>query len=152
MPVPNPITDIVDRAKIAIVAVLDTHPQIVAITGRANGNLIPWDAETETEQPLVAYRATVATRGGAAPATGDSREIMFLFSAVGENESETLALLDVIEGGTDPAQDVVWSVALAALVPPFDGCFVNPVRREVGWDSDADGYRNDLEYTLIATK
>jgi hypothetical protein len=148
---PNPITDLIDRAKIAVVAVLDTNPQIVAITGRNSGNVLPWDAEYETEQPVVAYRATIATRGGNAPATGDSREIMFLFSAVAPTDSESLALLEVIEGGNAPPA-IVWVLALAALPEPFDGCFVNPVRREVGWDSDADGYRNDLEFTLVATK
>jgi hypothetical protein len=150
-PPPLDLGDLIERAKIAIVAVLDTHPQIVAITGRSSGNLIPWDAETETDLPVIAYRVTVATRGGAAPATGDSREIMFLFSAVAADDAQSHALLEVIEGGIAPP-DVVWSVELATLPQPFDGYFMNPVRREVGWDSDADGYRNDLEYTLIATK
>lgn len=149
MAIPNPIEDLIDRAKIAVVAVLDTHAQISAITGRASGNLIPWDAEIETEKPVVAYRATIGTPGGSA--IGDTREIMFLFSAVADSDSESLALLSAIEGGHTPPK-IVWAPALVALVPPLDGFFMNPVRREVGWDSDADGYRNDLEYTLVATK
>lgn len=151
MPVPNPPTDLLERCAIAVVAVLDSHAQIVAITGRANGNVLPWDVEDETELPVIAYRDTIATRGGQAPATGDSREVMFLFSVVAATESEVNALLEVIEGG-HAAPKVIWAPALAALNPPLDGCFVNPVRRNVGWDSDADGYRKDLEYTLVVTK
>lgn len=151
MPVPNPPTDLLERAVIAVVAVLDAHAQISGITGRANGNVIAWDVEAETDLPVIAYRATVATRGGAAPATGDSREVMFLFSAVADTESEVNALLEVIEGGLAPPK-INWVTALAALNPPLDGFFYNPVRRNVGWDSDADGWRNDLEYTLVVTK
>lgn len=151
MPVPNPPEDLEERCAIAVVAVLDTHAQISAITGRANGNVIAWDAEIEVPLPMVAYRDTIATRSGAAPATGDSREVMFLFSAVAATESECNALLSAIEGGI-VAPKIKWAPALAALVPPLDGYFYNPVRRNIGWDSDADGYRKDLEYTLVVTK
>lgn len=151
MPAPEPATDLLERCARAIVAVLDTNAQISAITGRDEANILPWDAEMETETPMVAYRDTIATRGGAAPATGDSREVMFLFSAVAPTESECNALLEVIEGGHAPPK-IVWATALAALNPPLDGYFYNPVRRNVGWDSDADGYRKDLEFTLVVTK
>lgn len=151
MPAPEPPTDLLERCERAVVAVLDTNAQIAAITGRANGNVLPWDTETETDLPVVAYRDTIATRGGAAPATGDSREVMFLFSAVAASEADVNALLEVIEGGNAPPA-IVWSVALAALNPPLDGFFYNPVRRNVGWDSDVDGYRKDLEFTLVVTK
>lgn len=151
MPAPNPPTDLIERAKIAVVAVLDANAQISAVTGRASGNMIAWATEGEAEQPVIAYRATVGTRGGAAPANGDGREVMFLFSAIAETEPEANALLEIIEGGWLPPA-IVWVTALAAQNPPLDGYFYNPVRRDIGWDSDVDGYRNDLEYTLVVTK
>lgn len=151
MPAPIPATDLIERAKVAVVAVLDTNAQISAVTGRANGNIIAWATETETEQPVIAYRATVATRGGAAPANGEGREVMFLFSAIAATEPEANALLEIIEGGWVPPA-ILWAPALAALNPKLDGYFYNPVRRDIGWDSDVDGYRNDLEYTLVVTK
>lgn len=149
MPAPNPPTDLLERAKIAVFAVLDANAQIAGVTGRANGNLVAWSVEMNVALPVVAYRATVATRGGAS--TGDTREVMFLFSAAAPTESEANALLEIIEGGIQ-APAIVWVTALAALARPLDAIFINPVRREIGWDSDVDGYRNDLEYTLVVTK
>jgi hypothetical protein len=78
-------------------------------------------------------------------ASADTREIMFNFSAFAATESVANDLLGTVE-------NLPWAVALAALNPALDGCMLNPVRRPIPWDSDADAYRADLEMTLYVTK
>jgi hypothetical protein len=136
-------TDIVERAVIAVVAALEANADIQTITGRSGDNSTAWDVEAETPTPVIAYRYTIATPGGGA--IGDTREIMFLFSAIAPTESVANALLEAVE-------NIRWSVVLAAQNPPLDGYMRNPVRRSVGWDTDADATREDLEYTLVVTK
>lgn len=138
----NP-TDLIERSIVAVVAALVASADIQAITGRATDNVTAWDAEATTVMPVIAYRYTIATPGGGA--IGDTREIMFLFSAIAPTESVANALLEAVE-------NIRWSVVLAAQAPPLDGYMRNPVRRSVGWDSDADESRSDLEYTLVVTK
>jgi hypothetical protein len=143
MPAPNPPTDIIERSIIAVVAVLEANADIKAITDRNSDNVTAWNADMLATLPVIAYRYTVATPGGMA--TGDTREVLFLFTAVGATESVTNALLEAIE-------KIRWAPALAALNPPLDGCMYNPVRRQIPWDEDVDAYRSDLEYTLVVTK
>lgn len=139
---PGP-TDIIERAMIALVAVLDANVDIAAITGKANGNVTAWAQETPTDMPVLVYRYIVATPGGGA--IGDTREIQWSFSAVAATESVANAMLEVVE-------KVQWAPVLAALNPPLNGYMFNPVRRPIPWDSDADASRADLELTLIVTK
>ena len=143
MPAPTIPTDLIERAQVAVVAVLDTDPDIATITGRASGNVSAENAEMPTDLPILTYGYTVATPGGGA--IGDTREILFLFSAIAMTESEANALLEVVESKR-------WSVALAALASPLNGYFTNPVRRRIPWDESDDTYRSDLEFTLIVTK
>lgn len=143
MPAPTIPLDIVERSEIAVVAVLLANSDIPTITGRAVDNVTSWDAEMTATLPILAYTYTVATPGGGA--LKDTREIMFLFSAIAATESETNALLDAVER-------ILWAPALAALNPPLDGYMRNPVRRRAPWDEDSDAYRSDLELTLTVTK
>ena len=137
------MADIIERSMVAIVAALDAHAQIQAITGRASGNIVAWNAGMAAELPVLAYRYTIATPGGGA--IGDTREILWLFSAIAPTESATNALLEVVEG-------ILWAPTLAALTPPLDGYMRNPVRRQIPWDETDDNYRSDLELTLTVTK
>lgn len=139
---PGP-TDIIERAMIALVAVLDANVDIAAITGKANGNMTAWSQETPASIPVLAYRYVIATPGGMA--TGDTREVLWNFSAVAATESVANAMLEVVE-------NILWAPVLAALNPPLDGFMYHPVRRPIPWDSDADASRADLELTLIVTK
>ena len=138
-----PPTDLIERAKIAIVAVLSASADIQAITGRAEGNVTAWNADMASLLPVLAYRMPVATPGGGA--IGDTRELVITFSAIAPTESVCNALLEVVE-------TIQWATALAALPQPLDGYFRNPVRRDIPWDESDDQYRVDLEYTLTATK
>ena len=137
-----PPTDIVERAIQAVVAVIDSNNDISAITEKASDNVIAWNADLDAEPPVIAYRAVVATVTGS---PGDTREIIFNFTAVAEAESMANELLAVLDSR------ILWAPALAALSPPLDGYMTNPVRRGIPWDSDEDFYRADLELTLVCT-
>lgn len=134
--------DIIERSKIAIVAVVSANTDIQQITGRAEGNITAWNAAMLNELPIIAYRFVVATQTGS---QGDTREALFTFSAIARDEAEVNALLNVLE-------TILWAPALAAQEPPLDAVFMNPVRREIPWDTDVDAYRGDLEMTLLVTK
>lgn len=134
--------DIIERSEIAIVAVLQANTDIQEITGRATGNITAWNAEMVNDTPIIAYRYIVGTQVGG---LGDTREIVFSFSAIAPEEPVANALLNVIES-------ILWAPALAALEPPLDGYMKNPVRRSIPWDSDVDLFRSDLELTLLVTK
>lgn len=138
-----PPTDLIERAKIAIVAVINSSPDIQAITGRADNNVTAWNADMTAVLPVIAYRMPVATPGGGA--IGDTRELVITFSAFAPTESVCNALLEVLE-------TIRWAPALAALSQPLDAYFRNPVRRDIPWDETEDSYRVDLEMTLTATK
>jgi hypothetical protein len=138
---PNP-TDIIERSIRAVVAVLQASADIQSILGRSTDMVTAWSAEMPATLPIIAYRYVVATPTGGA---GDTREIMFNFSAFAATESVANDLLGTVE-------NLPWAVALAALNPALDGCMLNPVRRPIPWDSDADAYRADLEMTLYVTK
>jgi len=144
MPAPTIPIDIVERSEIAVVAALLANGDIPTITGRpAADSVTSWDAEMTATLPILAYTYTVATPGGGA--LGDTREIMFLFSAIAATESEANALLDAVER-------IMWAPTLAAQSPTLDGYMRNPVRRRAPWDEESDSYRSDLELTLTVTK
>jgi hypothetical protein len=88
------VSDFVQDVKNAIVAVLDTHSAIVALAGRANGTVIPYDDLGDPVIPGVEYMVVVATMIGG---IGDTRRVLASFTANAELESDANALLDVIE-------------------------------------------------------
>lgn len=143
MPAPTVPTDIIERSLVAIVAVLTASTDIQTITGRTTNNVTAWNADMATDLPVLAYNYAVATPGGGA--IGDTREVLFVFSAIATRESEANALLDVVEG-------IRWSTALVALPQPLNGYMRNPVRRRIPWEDADDVYRSDLELTLTVTK
>jgi hypothetical protein len=136
-------TDIIERSVLAIVAVLEARTDIQAITGRPAGNVTAWNADIAAVLPIIAYRYVIATPGGGA--IGDTREIVFVFSAVAATESTANALLEIVES-------ILWAPALAALAQPLNGYMRNPVRRSIPWDETEDVSRSDLELTLTVTK
>lgn len=142
-PAPAVPVDLIERLKIAVVAVLAANADIQTIADRASGIVSAWNADMTTVLPVVAYRVVVAAPGGGA--LGDTREVLVTFSAIAPTESVANALLNAIEV-------IVWPTALAAQSPPLDGYMRNPVRRDVPWDTDEDLYRADLELTMTVTK
>jgi len=132
--------DIVQRAREAIVAILDTNADIVTITGRADGNIVPWRNDLDSDAPILAFFMIVATPNGQ---PGDTREMPFQITAVGRDEAEANEMLRVVE-------DALTAPALAALPIPLDAMPVNRVRRPAPFESE--NYRADLEISLVVTK
>jgi hypothetical protein len=143
MPAPNPPTDIVERTKIAIVAVLAASADIKTITDSATVNITSWNADMLATLPVIAYRFSVATPGGGG--TGDTRTFSAFFTAVATTESVANAILEAIE-------NIRWAPALAALGAPLNAYGYYPIRRDIPWDEDVDASRADLEMTFVVTK
>ena len=141
-----PTTDLEQRVREAIVAVLDTLPAIVALTGRNSGNLVPDKIDDDIALPAVVYNVIAATNAGA---LGDTREVVVQFTAVAARMSLANALLEVVE-------DTLNAPAFYALTPPLDACAIpgRDVRRP-GADLDDEGGTIKsalLDRTLLVTK
>lgn len=89
-----PAADFVQAVKEAIVAALDTNSAVVALAGRANGNVIPFDDLGDPVIPSIEYMVVVATMIGG---IGDTRRVLVTFNGNAELESDANALLDAVE-------------------------------------------------------
>lgn len=117
-------SDIIQQSREAIVAVLDAYPPIQALTGRSSGNVVAWNPEAVVELPVIAYQFVT---GPELAADGDTRELLFQFSASGEDESTAHELLGAVE-------QALSQLAFLALSPPFDAFVARSIRR--GFDLD----------------
>lgn len=120
-------TDLIQKVREAIVAVLDTHSSIVAITGRASGNLVSWETLADEEPsgvPVLAYLFVVATK---LASDGDTREALFQLTAAAPKESVRHELLGVVESLLDQP-------AFLALAAPLDAFEVSSIRRAFNLD------------------
>jgi hypothetical protein len=116
-------TDPVQILREAIVAVLDTHADVVAITGRATENVVAWGnlgdiPVANREAGIIAYHAIVASEVA--------------------NE-----LVNVV-------RRVVIGQAFHALVPPIDAVVTNRVRRPMPFDPEDGLARSDIDITIRA--
>jgi hypothetical protein len=91
--VPLP-ADFVEAVKQAIVIVLDTNSAIVALAGRANGTVIPYDDLGDPVIPGIEYMVVVTTMIGG---IGDTRRVLVSFTANAELETDANALLNAVE-------------------------------------------------------
>lgn len=80
----------------AIVAVLDTLPAIVALTGRSNGNVIPFEDLAEPVVPAIEYLVVTTVMIGG---IGDTRRVLLTFMATAEGRDNANALLHEVEVG-----------------------------------------------------
>jgi hypothetical protein len=141
---PVPPTDIVQYAREAIVAALDTAPLVVAVTGRANGNVVAWDTlADDAPLPIAAYRITSAAPSGG---LNDERKIQVTFRAVAETESAANTLLGAIEKSlTYPRlRDAAPALEAYRLYGEED-------RVAADYDEDVEACIGDFDAVLIAT-
>lgn len=120
-------TDLIQKVREAIVAILDTHASIVAITGRGSENLVSWETLGEsspTTVPVLAYLFVVATE---LASDGDTREVLFQLTADAPKESQRHELLGAVESILDQP-------AFLALSPALDAFEVRRVRRAFNLD------------------
>lgn len=118
--------DIVELTREAVVSIIDTHASIVAITGRASENIVAWDPDTEVDRPVIAYQFITAPP---LAADGDTRLMLFQFSASAEDEATVHELLGLVE-------QVLTQTAFLSLPTPLDAFVDRSVRR--GFDLDVD--------------
>ena len=141
-----PTTDIEQRVREAIVAVLDTLPAIVALTGRASRNLVPDAIDDDIPLPAVVYHVIATTNAGA---LGDTREVTVQFTAVAATMAIANALLELVENTLN-------APAFYALTPPLDACAIpgRDVRRPGDDLEDEGGTIKSalLDRTLLVTK
>lgn len=130
--------DIIQRLREATVAILDTHPDVVTLTGRDSGNVIPASSRTVFATPAIVYAFIVGTELNA---DGDTREVTIQLTAYAEDDDDATAnaLIAVAERVYD-------GPTFEALAVPLDAFVTRRVRRDVG-GNDALA-RADLDVTL----
>jgi hypothetical protein len=132
--------DFVQSVRDAIIAVLDTDSAIVAITGRSNGNVIPFDDLGESTLVGIEYMVVSAVMIGG---IGDTRRVLVTFAASAELEADANALLDLVEKKlTCPAME---AAGLDAYPQEFSRTGI------AGRASDGTSSAS-LDVTLIVTK
>jgi hypothetical protein len=138
--------DQVQKLREAIVAVLDTRAELVAITGRALNNIVAWGglgelSDDDRAAGILAFQVIDATD---LAADGKPRRAIVQFGAVAAEESTANEMLGVVENVFD-------APAFLALVPPIDAWAENRSRRPMPFDDDEELARADLDVTLTVT-
>ena len=94
-------TDVKQRLREAIVAVLDTHAAVVALTGRASGNIADWNAVDEQLRPGLLYHIVWLSENGESGEGWDAR-VQITAIAEGNNaDSIVEELLGVVREELD---------------------------------------------------
>ena len=131
-------TDLLQRVKEAIVAILDTAAGIVAITERPDGNIVPWKDLSDATLPVLAYFIVTANEIGG---IGDTRQVDIQFTASASDDSVVNALLEQVE--------------LTFVEPAFAAqnlnAYVSSRSRQPSPDEE-DVQRGDLDISIIVTK
>lgn len=130
--------DIIQRLREATVAILDTHSDVVTLTGRNSGNVIPASSRTAFTPPAIVYAFIVGTELNA---DGDTRLPQFQFTGYAEDDDDATAnaLIAVVERVYD-------APAFMALAVPIEASVERRARRDVGGNDALS--RADLDVTL----
>lgn len=140
-------TDLEQRLVEGLVAILNADAGVRALTGRTEGNLLPFGTAEVVPYPVLLYQVVqIAETGGA----GDTRNALVQITALaeGNNAGATArALIERVElGVTQPL--------LAAT--GLDAAVVRRFRRSLPIEATADGSRGiaraDIDLTLYVTK
>lgn len=133
-------TDLPQRVDEAIVVALDTKPALVALTGRANVNIVPWEDETAAPSVGLAFLDIATANWGG---TGDTRRATRQISAFAPSKDKANALLEVVEKElTTPA---LQAAGLDAFVEGM-------IRRGAGGSSEEGTYVRHMDVTIVASK
>lgn len=140
-----PATDPIERMREGLVAVLDTDAGIVALTGRANGNIVPWQDTVEPNtDPHIRYAVIAATRSGEQP--GEFWRVILQASAFASaGASETGALCEAIQAAATAAR-------FAALASPVDVHVTGLDRRGPFFEATPRLWRSDLDLAFLVKK
>lgn len=125
----------------ALVGILDTDQDVVAITGRASINCVPFEDTTFNLLPIFDYFILDGTQVGG---VGDTREVTVDIRATAELGSTCNEMLRL-------AEEKLIAPRFAAI--GLDACALRAKRRDVDVDPDAeqDVKTKLLELTLLVT-
>lgn len=135
-------TDLLQRVREAVVGVLDTNADIVALTGRARLNVLPYQKLADATVPVLAYFVVTGNNAGG---IGDTRRIIVQFTAAAASESVANHLLEAVENHLN-------APALAALAAPLDAYAESFDRRGDPEMAEDGSVSADLDVSLIVTK
>ncbi len=117
--------DLLQLVREAIVSIVDTDPEIFALTGRLSRNIVSFNSLDDAPNgPIIAYLIVVGTE---LASDGDTRDLVVQFTASAEKEATVQELLGVLER-------IVSASAFAALASPLDAFPVRRVRRTTDLD------------------
>lgn len=131
------------RIREAIVAILDTNAAIVALTSRANGNVVAWSDLADTVKPCIAYLVVALTK---VDGSADQRRAVVQFTAVAEQESTANELIAAVDAALTTLAFAALASPLAAIRLPLEES-----ERSHLFDFDADVERADLDAVLHIT-
>lgn len=138
-----PLT-LVQRVGRAAVAILDQHPEMVALTGRAKGNLVPWKVRASGRVPSIAY---LVVTGSHVDRVLSRWRITVQFTASAATEDAAAALVGVVER----AFTTLALSEVAAPVGPLSADVVGRSQRTGDFDPGDSAARADLDVTLLIT-
>jgi hypothetical protein len=137
-------TDLLQRAREAVVQVLDQHPAVAALTGRLSQNIVAWGSLADATRPVLAY---FVVADGLGPVE-NARAITVQFAAFAGAGDEALAneLVALVP-------ELITASSLAALPAPFalDAFVESWQRRGAAPDPESEAARADLDLTLVAS-
>ena len=129
-------SEVQQRVAEALVAVLDMLPAIAALTGRASGNVIPFEDGSPPALPGVCYLVYPATQMG----TGWRVPVGFAAVAGAGEEALCNALLAEVARGADAR-------AFIALAPPLDAVALTAIPQTV--PAEPETSRRDQTIPLL---
>lgn len=116
--------DIIQLARISVVQVINANTEVQAITGRDEANIVAFNPDAEVELPVIAYTFVVARQ---LASDGDTRAMLWQFSASAETESQVHELLGAVERALTQS-------AFYALSTPLDAFVETSIRRALDLD------------------
>lgn len=133
--------DFTQRAREALVEVLDTLDTIVALTGRGSDNVVAAEDLTAAELPRIGYGI-----GRVQQLTATDFRVPVTFTAAATDAATANALLNAIDEG-------VSNLALAATTNPIDSYRerADEGHQDAARDDSADCYVASIDVVLVAS-
>lgn len=122
--------DLIQKVREAVTEIVETHPLVIALTGRDQDNIVAFNADVDPDLPVYAYAVVVAVPAGG---DGDTRRVRVQITAAADDEDVAQEMLGV-------AERILSANSFLSLAEPLDAVPVGSSRSGV-----------DLEVTLLVT-
>jgi hypothetical protein len=120
-------TDIIQIVDEAVVAILDTHADIIAITGQPSENIVSWATIADDPRPKVPKLAYLFVVAPELAADGETWEVQIQLTADAPKDAQRNELLGVCARVLDQP-------AFLALTPAVDAFAIRRIRRAFNLD------------------